>query len=77
MSRGSLEVVSTVGSGDAFLAGFLAAWYAREAPDVALRLAVACGAANTQALGAGVLDPADAEAFARQVDVEVGDETPA
>jgi 1-phosphofructokinase family hexose kinase len=73
----SLDVVSTVGSGDAFLAGFLAAWYGREPPEAALRLAVACGAANTQALGAGVLEPADAEAFARQVEVEVGDETPA
>mgnify|MGYP001287766011 CR=1 FL=1 len=63
------EVVSTVGSGDAFLAGFLSAWYAKEAPEQALRLAVACGAANTQSLGAGVFDPADVDAFARQVDV--------
>jgi 1-phosphofructokinase/tagatose 6-phosphate kinase len=65
-----LEVVSTVGSGDAFLAGFLAAWYGRERADSALRLGVACGAANTQTLGAGRFDPADVEAFARQVEVE-------
>jgi fructose-1-phosphate kinase PfkB-like protein len=30
---------------------------------------VVCGAANTQTLGAGVFDPADVEAFARQVEV--------
>ncbi len=65
-----LEVISTVGSGDAFLAGYLAAWYAKEPAETALRLAVACGAANTQTLGAGVFDPADVEAFARQVEVE-------
>jgi 1-phosphofructokinase/tagatose 6-phosphate kinase len=64
------EVVSTVGSGDAFLAGFLAATYAKEPPEQALRMAVACGAANTQSLGAGVFDPADMEALARQVVVE-------
>jgi 1-phosphofructokinase family hexose kinase len=64
-----LEVVSTVGSGDAFLAGYLAGWYAKDGPEATLRLAVACGAANTQTLGAGVFDPADVEAFARQVEV--------
>lgn len=63
------EGLSTVGSGDSFLAGFLAAWYAKEPPQAALRLGVACGAANTQTLGAGVFDPADVEAFARQVEV--------
>ena len=42
----------------------------RSRPETALRLAVACGAANTQTLGAGVFDPADVEAFARQVEVE-------
>jgi 1-phosphofructokinase len=65
-----MEVVSTVGSGDAFLAGYLAGWYAKERAETALRLAVACGAANTQTLGAGVFDPGDVEAFARQVEVE-------
>jgi len=63
------EVVSTVGSGDAFLAGFLSAWYAKATPEDALRRAVAVGAANTQTLGAGVFAHADVEAFLRQVDV--------
>jgi fructose-1-phosphate kinase PfkB-like protein len=63
------EGLSTVGSGDSFLAGFLAGWYAKEPAEAALRLGVACGAANTQILGAGVFDPGDVEAFARQVEV--------
>src|SRR5262249_27239580 len=63
------EGLSTVGSGDSFLAGFLAGWYAKEPPQAALRLGVACGAANTQTLGAGVFDPADLEALARPVEV--------
>lgn len=67
------DVVSTVGSGDAFLAGFLAGTYAGDAPEDALRRAVAAGSASTQLLGAGVVDPADVDALARQVTVqEVG-----
>jgi 1-phosphofructokinase/tagatose 6-phosphate kinase len=65
-----LEVVSTVGSGDSFLAGYLAGWYGKDGPEPTLRLAVACGAANAQTLGAGVFDPADVEALARQVEVQ-------
>ena len=64
------EVVSTVGSGDAFLAGFLSAWYARLEPEQAIRRAVAVGAANTQTLGACVFDLSDVDAFLRQVDIE-------
>jgi 1-phosphofructokinase/tagatose 6-phosphate kinase len=64
------EVVSTVGSGDALLAGFLTSWLAGHPPEQCLRMAVACGAANTQVLGAGVFDRADVEAYARQVETE-------
>ncbi len=64
------DVVSTVGSGDAFLAGFLSGVYAGASPDDALRQAVACGAASTQLLGAGVLNPGDVAAIARQVVIE-------
>lgn len=63
------EVVSTVGSGDSFLAGFLSAWYAKAAPEDALRRAVAVGAANTQVLGAGIFAQPDLDAFLRQVEV--------
>ena len=56
-----LEPVSAVGSGDAFLAGYVAARYAgREAEDC-LRFAVACGAESTQHFGAGVLEPREVE----------------
>jgi len=64
------DVVSTVGSGDAFLAGFLSGTYSGAGDEDALRTAVACGAASTQLLGAGVLDGGDVEAIARQVAVE-------
>ena len=63
------EVVSTVGSGDAFLAGFVCGVYRKRDPEDTLALAIACGAANTQRLGAGNLDPADVEAYMRQVEI--------
>ena len=63
------DVVSTVGSGDALLAGYLSARYGHQPPDKALALAVACGAANTQRFGAGVFDPSDVEALMRRVEV--------
>jgi 1-phosphofructokinase/tagatose 6-phosphate kinase len=64
------DVVSTVGSGDAFLAGYLSARYGHQPPEAALALAVACGAANTQRFGAGMFDPADVQALMRRVEVE-------
>ena len=63
------EVLSTVGSGDAFLAGFLVGRRRRSSPEDSVALAVACGAANTQRLGAGNFDPADVEVYMRQVEV--------
>ncbi|MSO44910.1 MAG: 1-phosphofructokinase family hexose kinase [Thermoleophilia bacterium] len=63
------NVVSTVGSGDAFLAGYLAGTYSGLDVEGALRFAVAAGSASTQLLGAGVVDPADVDALARQVTV--------
>ena len=64
-----IDVVSTVGSGDAFLAGFLSEWGHGQPVERALRTAVACGMANTRVIGAGVFDIGDVEAFARQVEV--------
>ncbi|HEX6229116.1 MAG TPA: 1-phosphofructokinase family hexose kinase [Solirubrobacterales bacterium] len=52
----SLEPVSTVGSGDAFLAGYVAALYDGLPSDERLAYAVACGAESTQHFGAGVVD---------------------
>jgi 1-phosphofructokinase/tagatose 6-phosphate kinase len=54
---GALEPRGTVGSGDAFLAGFVSARYNGKAAEEALGFAVACGAESTQHLGAGVVDP--------------------
>jgi 1-phosphofructokinase/tagatose 6-phosphate kinase len=65
----SLDVVSTVGSGDAFLAGYVAARYdGRDAEDC-LAYAVACGAESTQHFGAGVVDRAKVERLLREVEV--------
>ena len=58
--RGSIApletVVSTVGSGDSFLAGFVSARFRKLDFAECLRHALAAGAANTQRYGAGVLD---------------------
>ncbi len=64
-----IDVVSTIGSGDAFLAGFLSAWTIGESPETALRTAVACGMANATMLGAGMFDMGDIAAFANAVEV--------
>jgi 1-phosphofructokinase family hexose kinase len=55
------EVVSTVGSGDSFLAGFVASHFQRWDLGDCLRFALACGAANTQRYGAGTLEADVAE----------------
>jgi 1-phosphofructokinase family hexose kinase len=65
-----LEPVSAIGSGDAFLAGFVAARYGDGDVDACLRFAVACGAESTQHFGAGVLDRREVERLAPEVRVE-------
>ena len=65
-----LEPVSSVGSGDAFLAGFVAARYAGRDPEGCLRFAVACGAESTQHFGAGRLDPREVGRLLGEVEVE-------
>jgi 1-phosphofructokinase/tagatose 6-phosphate kinase len=64
------EPVATVGSGDAFLAGYVAARYSGERPEECLRFGVACGAESTQRLGAGVVDPRGVERLLGEVSVE-------
>ncbi len=63
--------VSAVGSGDAFLAGYVSARYAGESPEDCLRFGVACGAESTQHFGAGVLDPRRVERLLPDVELEV------
>jgi fructose-1-phosphate kinase PfkB-like protein len=65
-----LEPVSSVGSGDAFLAGYVAARYAGRSADDCLRFGVACGAESTQHFGAGVIDPREVERLAAEVAVD-------
>ncbi len=65
-----LEAVSTVGSGDAFLAGYLASRYRGDSAELGLRFGVACGAQSTQHLGAGVLDVREVERLLNEVEVE-------
>ncbi|HEY5196321.1 MAG TPA: 1-phosphofructokinase family hexose kinase [Solirubrobacteraceae bacterium] len=62
------EPVAAVGSGDAFLAGYVAARYVGSSPEECLRFGVACGAESTRRLGAGLID-------AREVDRLVGEVT--
>jgi 1-phosphofructokinase family hexose kinase len=65
-----LEPRATVGSGDAFLAGYVAARYAGEGPGGCLRYGTACGAESTQHLGAGVLDSRAVDRLMDEISVE-------
>jgi 1-phosphofructokinase family hexose kinase len=71
-----LDPIAAVGSGDAFLAGYVAARYGGGSPRECLAYGVACGAQSTQHFGAGALDPREVERLLPRVEVrEV--ETPA
>ena len=72
-----LDPVSTVGSGDCFLAGYAAARYEGAPPRECLAYGVACGAESTQHFGAGTLNPREVERLVprvevREVDVPAG-----
>jgi 1-phosphofructokinase family hexose kinase len=64
-----LEPVSTVGSGDAFLAGYVAARYEDRPPGECLAYGVACGAESTQHFGAGTVDRSQVERLLGEVAV--------
>jgi 1-phosphofructokinase/tagatose 6-phosphate kinase len=64
------EARSTIGAGDAFLAGYVAARYGGSSAVESLRFAVACGAESTQHFGAGVIDPGRVERLLGQVEAE-------
>ena len=66
----AIEPVASVGSGDAFLAGFVAARYGEKPIEEALAFAVACGAESTEHLGAGLIDPERVERLRDRVVVE-------
>jgi 1-phosphofructokinase/tagatose 6-phosphate kinase len=63
------EPISKRGSGDAFLAGYLAARYEGRPPDQCLRFGVACGAESTTRLGAGLIDPREARRLMGEVEL--------
>jgi 1-phosphofructokinase/tagatose 6-phosphate kinase len=65
-----VEARSTVGSGDAFLAGYVAARYQERDPLECMRFAVGCGAESIQHFGAGVLDPREVDRLLPEVEVE-------
>jgi 1-phosphofructokinase family hexose kinase len=64
-----LDPVSTVGSGDAFLAGYVAARYDGRSPEDCLAYGVACGAESTQHFGAGTVDRNQVERLLGEVSV--------
>jgi 1-phosphofructokinase/tagatose 6-phosphate kinase len=64
-----LDPVSTVGSGDAFVAGYVAARYEGRSPQDCLAYGVACGAESTQHFGAGTVDRTQVERLLGEVQV--------
>ncbi|MGI8633399.1 MAG: 1-phosphofructokinase family hexose kinase [Solirubrobacterales bacterium] len=64
-----LETVAAVGSGDALLAGYVAARYRGESSEEALAFGVACGAQSTQHFGAGALELREADRLRSSVTV--------
>jgi 1-phosphofructokinase family hexose kinase len=67
---GTIEPRATVGSGDAFLAGFVASRYAGRSTAECLAFGVACGAESTRHLGAGLIDPDRARRLLGEISVE-------
>jgi 1-phosphofructokinase/tagatose 6-phosphate kinase len=63
------EPIARRGSGDAFLAGYVAARYEGRPPDHCLRLGVACGAESTGRLEAGLIDPREARRLMGDVEL--------
>jgi 1-phosphofructokinase/tagatose 6-phosphate kinase len=63
------ESIAKRGSGDAFLAGYIAARYEGRVPDQCLRFGVACGAESTARLGAGLIDPREARRLMGEVEL--------
>jgi len=67
---GAVEPRAAVGSGDAFLAGYVAARYVGLEAEECLVRGVACGAESTQHLGAGLIDPGRVDRLCGEVEVE-------
>ncbi len=61
---------SRIGSGDAFLAGYVAARYADRPKVECLRFGVACGAESTHHFGAGIVEPSKVQRLLEEVRAE-------
>jgi len=68
--QGVIEPRATVGSGDAFLAGFVNARYTGLSVEECLVHGVACGAQSTMHLGAGLVDPLQVERLIGEIEVD-------
>lgn len=62
-----VKVVNPIGSGDAMLAGIACGLHQGKPMIEAIRLGVACGAANALTEAAGVIHPADVDSLLKQV----------
>jgi 6-phosphofructokinase 2 len=65
-----INLRSTVGAGDAMLAGLVAGFARGEPPDAVLRTGVACGSATAEQFGTLLCAPEDVERLGRTIDVE-------
>ena len=64
------EPLSSIGAGDAFLAGYVAGLYEGRSSEDSLRFATACGAESVRHVGAGVIDPREVERLFPEVTAE-------
>ena len=64
------EVVSPIGSGDVFLAGYVSSVYGGGSVEDRVRFGVACGAESVAHFGAGVINPREVERLVPDVSVE-------
>ncbi len=66
----AVDVVSPLGWGDALVGGYSVRLLEGDTPADCLRFGLGCAAANLVGYGAGVFSPADAEKFAKMVELE-------
>jgi len=64
------EPLSSIGAGDAFVAGYVAGVYEGRPAEECLRFATACGAESVRHVGAGVIDPREVERLLPEVTAE-------
>jgi 1-phosphofructokinase family hexose kinase len=64
------EPLSSIGAGDAFVAGYVAGVYEGRPAEECLRFATACGAESVRHVGAGVIDPREVERLLPEVSAE-------